>query len=94
MGVYGEEEKFAERVELLKPYQVNMKMIKATGNENVIFLHCLPFHDVETMYGDEVYEKYGLKEMEVTDEVFRNIQKYLIKLKIECIQLKRLWQLL
>ncbi|MED3039364.1 ornithine carbamoyltransferase, partial [Bacillus tropicus] len=69
----GEEEKFAERVELLKPYQVNMKMIKATGNENVIFLHCLPaFHDVETMYGEEVYEKYGLKEMEVTDEVFRS----------------------
>ena len=65
--------KFAERVELLKPYQVNMKMIKATGNENVIFLHCLPaFHDVETMYGEEVYEKYGLKEMEVTDEVFRS----------------------
>ncbi|PGU04655.1 ornithine carbamoyltransferase [Bacillus cereus] len=69
----GEEEKFAERVELLKPYQVNMKMIKETGNENVIFLHCLPaFHDVETMYGEEVYEKYGLKEMEVTDEVFRS----------------------
>ncbi|MBJ7996153.1 ornithine carbamoyltransferase [Bacillus mycoides] len=69
----GEEEKFAERVELLKPYQVNMKMIKETGNENVIFLHCLPaFHDVETMYGEEVYEKYGLREMEVTDEVFRS----------------------
>ena len=62
----------------------------------MIFLHCLPaFHDVETMYGEEVYEKYGLKEMEVTDEVSAvNIQKYLIKLKIECIQLKRLWQLL
>ena len=39
----------------------------------MIFLHCLPaFHDVETMYGEEVYEKYGLKEMEVTDEVFRS----------------------
>ncbi|PFK40905.1 ornithine carbamoyltransferase [Bacillus cereus] len=69
----GEEDKFAERVELLKPYQVNMEMIRATGNDNVMFLHCLPaFHDVETMYGEEIYEKYGLKEMEVTDEVFRS----------------------
>ena len=69
----GEEDKFAERIELLKPYQVNMKMIENTGNENMIFLHCLPaFHDVETMYGEEIYEKYGIKEMEVSDEVFRS----------------------
>ncbi|PHA01143.1 ornithine carbamoyltransferase [Bacillus pseudomycoides] len=69
----GEEDKFAERIELLTPYQVNMKMIENTGNENMIFLHCLPaFHDVETMYGEEIYEKYGIKEMEVSDEVFRS----------------------
>ncbi|ABS20707.1 ornithine carbamoyltransferase [Bacillus cytotoxicus] len=69
----GEEDKFAERIALLTPYQVNMQMIQATGNDNVIFLHCLPaFHDVETMYGKEIYEKYGLNEMEVTDEVFRS----------------------
>ncbi|WP_377863544.1 ornithine carbamoyltransferase [Bacillus sp. R86525] len=69
----GEEDKFAERITLLKPYQVNMHMIKATGNENVMFLHCLPaFHNVETLYGEEIYEKYGIKEMEVSDEVFRS----------------------
>lgn len=69
----GEEDKFAERIELLKDYQVNMEMLKKTGNENVIFLHCLPsFHDLNTKVGRDVYEKYGLKEMEVTDEVFRS----------------------
>lgn len=69
----GEEDKFEERIKLLKPYQVNMDMIKATGNEHVIFLHCLPsFHDLNTKIGAEIGEKYGLKEMEVTDEVFRS----------------------
>ncbi len=69
----GEEDKFQERVELLKPYQVNMDMIKATGKEDVIFLHCLPaFHDTNTEYGEMVKEKFGISEMEVTDEVFRS----------------------
>lgn len=69
----GEEDKFAERIELLKPYQVNMEMINKANNPNLIFLHCLPaFHDTETTYGKEVFKKYGLKEMEVTDEVFRS----------------------
>ncbi|KAA6447344.1 ornithine carbamoyltransferase [Bacillus swezeyi] len=69
----GEEDKFAERIKLLKPYQVNMELVKKTGNENVIFLHCLPaFHDLHTKYGQNVYEQHGLKEMEVTDEVFRS----------------------
>jgi ornithine carbamoyltransferase len=69
----GEEDQFAERIEMLKAYQVNMEMLRKTGNENVIFLHCLPaFHDLETAVGREIYEKYGLKEMEVTDEVFRS----------------------
>ncbi|MCL6570234.1 MAG: ornithine carbamoyltransferase [Bacillus sp. (in: Bacteria)] len=69
----GEEEKFAERIELLTPYQVKMEMIKKTGNDNMIFLHCLPaFHDIETRYGKDIFAKYGLTEMEVTDEVFRS----------------------
>lgn len=69
----GEEDKFEERIKLLKDYQVNMNVIKMTENEEVLFLHCLPaFHDTETKIGKEVYEKFGLKEMEVTDEVFRS----------------------
>lgn len=69
----GEEDQFAERINLLKPYQVNMEMLKLTNNPDVIFMHCLPaFHDTETVIGQEVYEKYGLSEMEVTDEVFRS----------------------
>ena len=69
----GEEDQFEERIKLLSPYQVNMNMIKATGNPDVIFMHCLPaFHDLETEVGAKIYEKYGLKEMEVTDEVFRS----------------------
>jgi len=69
----GEEDQTAERIKLLLPYQVNMDMIKATGNDQVIFLHCLPaFHDLETTVSQEVKEKFGLSEMEVTDEVFRS----------------------
>lgn len=69
----GEEEKFGERIKLLKSYQVNMDMIKKTGNPHVKFLHCLPaFHDLNTEVGKQINEKYGLKEMEVTDEVFRS----------------------
>ena len=69
----GEEDQFEERIKLLKDYQVNMDMIKKTKNEEMIFLHCLPaFHDLNTKVGKEIYEKYGLTEMEVTDEVFRS----------------------
>jgi ornithine carbamoyltransferase len=69
----GEEDKFEERINLLKPYQVNMEMIKNTENPDVIFLHCLPsFHDDKTVVGAEIKEKYGLDAMEVTDEVFRS----------------------
>ena len=69
----GEEAHFEERIKQLKAYQVNMDMIRKTGNPDVIFLHCLPaFHDRETEIGKEIYEKYGLTEMEVTDEVFRS----------------------
>ena len=69
----GEEDKFAERVALLKPYQVNMELVKKAGNDKLIFLHCLPaFHDTNTIYGKQVAEKFGVEEMEVTDEVFRS----------------------
>lgn len=69
----GEEDQMAERIGLLKDYQVNAAMVKATGNPDVIFLHCLPaFHDLETKAGSEVYKKYDLDCMEVTDEVFRS----------------------
>jgi ornithine carbamoyltransferase len=69
----GEEAQMADRIKLLLPYQVNMAMIKATGNDEVIFLHCLPaFHDLETTVAQDVKEKFGLDEMEVTDEVFRS----------------------
>ncbi len=71
----GEEDKFEERINLLKPYQVNMEMMKKTGNKNTVFMHCLPsFHDQNTIIGREIKEKYGLDEMEVTDEVFRSTQ--------------------
>ena len=71
----GEEDKFEERVSLLKPYQINMDMVKKTGNSegDLIVLHCLPaFHDTETEYGKMVLEKFGIGEMEITDEVFRS----------------------
>jgi ornithine carbamoyltransferase len=69
----GEEHLFEERINQLKKYQVNMEMIKKTENPDVIFLHCLPsFHNTDTIVGKEIFEKFGLKEMEVTDEVFRS----------------------
>lgn len=69
----GEEEKFEERIKLLKSFQVNMKMLKKTGNSKVKFMHCLPaFHDTKTVTGKEIFKKFKLKEMEVTDEVFRS----------------------
>jgi ornithine carbamoyltransferase len=62
-----------ERIKLLKPFQVTMEMLKLTGNPNILFEHCLPaFHDLNTSVGMEMYKKFGLKEMEVTDEVFES----------------------
>ncbi|MGL0748976.1 ornithine carbamoyltransferase [Secundilactobacillus paracollinoides] len=69
------EDNWEERVKLLKPYQVNMAALKKTGtpDDQLIFMHCLPaFHDATTEYGQEIEEKYGITEMEVTDEVFRS----------------------
>ncbi|MDD2297404.1 MAG: ornithine carbamoyltransferase [Sphaerochaetaceae bacterium] len=69
----GEEDQIATRVALLGPYQVTMELLKASGNPAIIFQHCLPsLHDLETTVGEEMYKKYGLEEMEVTDEVFRS----------------------
>ncbi len=69
----GEEEQFEERIELLSPYQVNMGMIRNTENPDVIFLHCLPaYHNTETENGEKIFKKYGLEEMEVTDQVFES----------------------
>jgi len=69
----GEEAKFAERIKLLKPYQVNMDMLKKTNNPHIQFMHCLPsFHDTNTFIGNEIAEKYGIVEMEVTNEVFQS----------------------
>ena len=61
------------RIKLLKPYQVDSAMMNATGNNEVIFMHCLPsFHDIKTSVGKDVFEKFGLTEMEVTDEIFES----------------------
>ena len=63
-------ELWAERIKLLSPYQVNAEAM-ALAADDAIFLHCLPsFHDLKTTIGAEIYEKFGLPEMEVTDEVF------------------------
>ena len=68
------EELWEQRINQLRPYQVNSE-IMANANSNAIFLHCLPsFHNTGTTIGKQIYEKYGLKEMEVTDEVFESIQ--------------------
>jgi ornithine carbamoyltransferase len=64
---------WAERIELLKPYQVNAETMKATGNPDVKFMHCLPaFHNTETQVGKEIFEKFGMESLEVTEEVFES----------------------
>jgi ornithine carbamoyltransferase len=67
------DEVWKERIELLKPYQVNKAMMDATGNPKCKFMHCLPaFHNKETKVGADIYEKFGLDGMEVTEEVFES----------------------
>ena len=62
-----------ERIKLLRPYQINMDVVKKTGNPKVKFLHCLPaFHNLETQVGRDIHAKYGLDAMEVTEEVFES----------------------
>ncbi len=62
-----------ERIKLLLPYQINSNTMKMTGNPDVKFLHCLPaFHNRETKIGEEIFQKFGIDAMEVTDEVFES----------------------
>ena len=68
------DEVWAERIKVLSPYQVNKKVMD-NAKDGAIFMHCLPaFHDLKTKIGKEVYEKFGMKELEVTDEVFESKQ--------------------
>jgi ornithine carbamoyltransferase len=67
------DEVWAERIGLLKPYQVNAETMAATGNPDVKFMHCLPaFHNTETQVGKEIFEKFGMEALEVTEEVFES----------------------
>jgi ornithine carbamoyltransferase len=62
-----------ERIELLLPYQVNAKAMELTGNPDVKFMHCLPaFHNTDTEVGKEIFDKFGLEALEVTEEVFES----------------------
>ena len=62
-----------ERIKLLKPYQVNKELMAATGNPKVKFLHCLPaFHNRQTTVGEDIFKKFGLDGMEVTEDVFES----------------------
>lgn len=64
------DEVWAERIQALLPYQINAKAM-ANAKNTAVFMHCLPaFHDLKTIIGKEIHDKYGLDEMEVTDEVF------------------------
>jgi ornithine carbamoyltransferase len=67
------DEVWAERIELLKPYQVNSETMAATGNPDAKFMHCLPaFHNTDTQVGKEIYEKFGMESLEVTEDVFES----------------------
>jgi ornithine carbamoyltransferase len=64
---------WAERIELLLPYQINQKLMEQTGNPHVKFMHCLPaYHNLETQVGRDICDKFGLESMEVTEEVFES----------------------
>lgn len=67
------DEVWAERIKSMIPYQVNSAMIEKTGNPDVKFLHCLPaFHNRDTVVGEEIYQKFGVDGMEVTEDVFES----------------------
>ncbi len=64
---------WAKRIELLLPFQVNKKIMELTGNPDIKFLHCLPaFHNRDTNIGEEIYQKFGIEAMEVSEEVFES----------------------
>ena len=65
-------DEYQERIKELSPYRVTMELMNS-GDDSCIFMHCLPaFHDLKTKIGQEMYEKFGVTEMEVTDEVFES----------------------
>ena len=67
------DEVWAERIELLRPYQINAETMAATGNPDAKFMHCLPaFHNTETQVGKEIFEKFGMEALEVTEDVFES----------------------
>lgn len=67
------DEVWAERIALLRDYQINLEVVRKTGNPNVKFLHCLPaFHNRETVVGEQIFQKFGLDGMEVTEDVFES----------------------
>lgn len=67
------DEVWKERIALLLPYQINQKMMNLTGNKNVKFMHCLPaFHNRDTKVGEEIFQKFGIDAMEVSEEVFES----------------------
>jgi ornithine carbamoyltransferase len=67
------DEVWAQRIELLRPYQVNAEAMAATGNPDVKFMHCLPaFHNTDTEVGKEIFEKFGMEALEVTEDVFES----------------------
>ena len=73
------DEVWKSRIDLLKPYQVNSDVMKL-AKKDAIFIHCLPsFHNLETKIGMEVYEKFGLDGLEVTEEVFEGPQSYVFE---------------
>ena len=86
------EEVWKERIELLLPYQVNQKVM-ANAISKAIFMHCLPaFHNLETKVGKDIYDKFGLDAMEVTEDVFESEQsKVFDEAKIVYILSKLLW---
>ena len=67
------DEVWAERIELLKPYQINSETMAKTGNPDTKFMHCLPaFHNTDTEVGKEIFDKFGMESLEVTEEVFES----------------------
>jgi ornithine carbamoyltransferase len=66
-------EVWEERINLLRPYQVNADVVERTGNPDVRFMHCLPaFHNRDTKVGEDIFQRFGLEGLEVTDDVFES----------------------
>jgi ornithine carbamoyltransferase len=64
-----------DRIALLRPYQITMNVLRATGNPSVKVMHCLPaFHDRHTKVGEEIFQQTGMEALEITDEVFESPQ--------------------